>query len=873
MLGSAEKVLVSIRTNKPAYSRAPFIFDVISVALLLAAMAGLFYLYRMQQHEQDLNKASAAVLSQAKAIVRAELDSVAADGLLLASDMSDSGMTDTFKKLMQLRPNYRQIAMIDRNGRTVVKVMRLEAEPVAIGIDELSSEPIVPPEHRGLAAGPGGLYASTPTIETDENGRGDHRLIIYFTVPLFGEYLTRQGAIVIGYDVDGLLATVRAITLAPRGHFDLVDDAGKSLDSAGRAGLVHSDQYVWTTDIPVTSSGAPHEGQLRLHYHLDEDAVAFDKRAQALWAFAFWLIALGPTAGLLCLARGARASDRAAQAALAQSEERLLEAEDLARIGHWRWQSKEAVLVLSPQAATMLGCPPGHQHKNLHESTALNSLEDGQHFIDRVRHVMDTGEISSADVRVVTMRGDRWLHSIIRPALDAAGNIVGAFGTLQDISARKKLEEELRALKTDYAALLDHLPVGVMYMDLDGRLGLVSEGLLRITGAARDRFEGRHYLEAVQHKDAEQLLKENFEIIRSETPQFGRVRCAVVRNETRWFRVDKIPRRDARGKVIGLVIVIADITSLKTAEQQLRALTVEHEKMLNRIPAGVIYKATDGRIIRANRVAARFAGISVEAMVGRRLDEIYPQGDHDVAHRIYEEVTRTGEPRLKVPVSGKMTDGSTRWFEIDVFPDFDVNGDVSGMIVFGVDITRRKQVEEQIAYLAMHDPLTDLCNRRLLTDRLTQALAHCERRQRHCALLFIDLDRFKSVNDLHGHDIGDVLLVQVAQRLRSCVRAEDTLARIGGDEFVILLSDTSGASDALTMAEKVRAALGPPFALRGISVEIGCSIGIAGFPEHGRTGLELMREADTAMYTAKAAGRSTACVSSSNIIPARHDAA
>jgi diguanylate cyclase (GGDEF)-like protein len=161
----------------------------------------------------------------------------------------------------------------------------------------------------------------------------------------------------------------------------------------------------------------------------------------------------------------------------------------------------------------------------------------------------------------------------------------------------------------------------------------------------------------------------------------------------------------------------------------------------------------------------------------------------------------------------------------------------------------------------------------LLADRLTQALAQSTRRNRHCALLFIDLDRFKEVNDVHGHEIGDLLLVQAAQRLRSCVRAEDTVCRIGGDEFVVLLSDTSSTTDAVVVANKIRLSLSQPFALRGLSATVECSIGIASFPEHGRTEQELMSAADTAMYAAKESGRNAVFVGSSNSVPSRHDMA
>lgn len=871
MLGSAKEISVSISPSKRSRSLAPYVFDVVSVGLLLALMAVLFYFYRVQKDEQDLNKSSTTVLAQATVIVRNELDSVATDALLLANDVALPGMENRFKALMQLRPNYRYASITDRHGRTLSKVRRKGAGLTAIDAEGLRSEPVMSLEQRGFAAAPGSLYAAAPSIELDEKG-GNQRVVIAFAAPLFGEYLAREGAVIIGYDLDGLLTTVRAISPMRSGHFDLVDAAGKPID-----GIQHShvrSPYSWMVDIPVTSSGAPHEGKLRLQYEIDQHAIALERRIQALWAGVFWLFALVPIASLFCFARGARAGDREAKLALAQNEERLLEAERLARIGYWRWQSERSLLMLSPQAATMLGCPSGEQHVDIQDVSALHSLEDEIRFMDRVRHVINTGETSSADLRVATLRGDRWLHSIMRPARDEKGIVVGVFGTLQDISARKKMEEELRALKADYAALLDHLPAGVIYMDADGRLSMVNEGFLTLTGITREKYEGRHYLDVIQHPEAQRLLQENIEIMRSETPRLGIVLSVPLNNEARWFRLDKLPRRDTKGKVIGLVIFLVDITALKRAEQQLHALTAEREIMLNRIPASVIYKSATGKIIRVNRMAASIAGMSPEAMEGRTLDEIYPLGDHEVTHRIDDEVIRTAQPKLGLVVQGRMNDGATHWFEMDTFPTFDDSGHVNGIVLFGVDVTQRKQAEEQIAYLAMHDPLTDLCNRRLLSDRLVQALAQCARRHRRCALLFIDLDHFKHVNDLHGHEIGDLLLIQAAQRLCSCVRAEDTVCRIGGDEFVILLSDTNSISDAMVVANKVQSAFSQRFALRGVSTTIGCSIGVASFPEHGRTEQELMCAADAAMYAAKESGRNAVRVSSSCVTPPpRHDAA
>ena len=171
------------------------------------------------------------------------------------------------------------------------------------------------------------------------------------------------------------------------------------------------------------------------------------------------------------------------------------------------------------------------------------------------------------------------------------------------------------------------------------------------------------------------------------------------------------------------------------------------------------------------------------------------------------------------------------------------------------DISERKAAEDKIRHLAQHDPLTDLPNRALFSDRLNQALALAERENRRLAVLYLDLDEFKPVNDSFGHGVGDELLKEVARRLQACVRSSDTVGRIGGDEFVVLLPILNGDSDALRVAEKILATINHPFLLTGHNLVISTSIGISIFPDHGRDALELARNADQAMYRAKGDGR------------------
>jgi diguanylate cyclase (GGDEF)-like protein len=188
-------------------------------------------------------------------------------------------------------------------------------------------------------------------------------------------------------------------------------------------------------------------------------------------------------------------------------------------------------------------------------------------------------------------------------------------------------------------------------------------------------------------------------------------------------------------------------------------------------------------------------------------------------------------------------------------PIHDPAGQMVGIISVSVDISARKEIEQQLRYLTLHDALTGLPNRLVFADRLAQALAYAKRRGHLVAVLFLDLDRFKLVNDTLGHTVGDVLLVQVAQRLQSCVRGEDTLVRFSGDEFVVLLQQVRRMSDTTRTAERLLASLVAPFVLDDVEVRVNATIGIAlstGMTEHPD---QLLRDADSAMYQAKAAGR------------------
>lgn len=200
-------------------------------------------------------------------------------------------------------------------------------------------------------------------------------------------------------------------------------------------------------------------------------------------------------------------------------------------------------------------------------------------------------------------------------------------------------------------------------------------------------------------------------------------------------------------------------------------------------------------------------------------------------------------------------DGRRVWSEVKISGMYDGEGKFAGILGVSRDLTERRKIEERMRYMAQHDTLTGLPNRTLFADRLQKALQYATRHQKSLALMLLDLNKFKPVNDTHGHAVGDLLLQQVADRLKRVIRASDTVARIGGDEFIILLPQIDESQHAAVVVEKIQQALASPFDIHGLEIQISCSIGLACYPQDGETDLALSQLADQRMYQQKGAAQ------------------
>lgn len=338
------------------------------------------------------------------------------------------------------------------------------------------------------------------------------------------------------------------------------------------------------------------------------------------------------------------------------------------------------------------------------------------------------------------------------------------------------------------------------------------------------------------------------------------------------------PIRSASGKVLGtfaiyhhqahhptddeirLIEQTANLAEVALGRSHADQALKESEKklldILENVTSYIYMKDTQGRYQFANRLLREWFAAPMEEIVGYDDAKFY---DADTAAEMRKDdlrVLQNGETLATEEVlTNILTTGVTRVFMTVKLPLRREDGSIYALCGISTDITERKDIEEHMQHMAQYDALTHLPNRALFEDRLHQAIAAAQRNKAHLALMFIDLDKFKPVNDTYGHGVGDLLLKEVALRIQDCLRDSDTAARIGGDEFVILLPAIETPADAGKVGEKIRLSLNQPFVLAGHTLGVGSSIGVAVYPQHGSNEKLLVKSADTAMYHAKKNGR------------------
>jgi diguanylate cyclase (GGDEF)-like protein/PAS domain S-box-containing protein len=423
-----------------------------------------------------------------------------------------------------------------------------------------------------------------------------------------------------------------------------------------------------------------------------------------------------------------------------------------------------------------------------------------------------------------------------------------------DVTEHRRAEARLRESQARFAKIFQSSPVPVVISRLeDGRYLEVNEAWLNWIGYARDTALGATSIDLgvwVNPADREAFAR----MLRSGQP---------VRNLEARFRKKSGEIADVlvSSEVIELggeqciVTSTMDITDRKLYERQLRDSERRFRDFAEAAGEYVWELDVDGRYTYVSRRVEQVLGYTSEELLGRRPVDFMPAGEAERVRDWLAEITRTRETFRNLEQRSISRTGSMVWQLVSGVPILDADGRFLGYRGTALDISERKQSEARISELATRDPLTGLPNRLLLSDRLARGIASAQREGASLAVMFIDLDHFKRVNDTLGHEVGDGLLREVAKRIGGLLRKGDTLARLGGDEFVVVLEGLKTAEDAGQVAQKIINLLSQPCEVAGHTLNTAGSIGIAICPTDGRDAVTLMRHADTAMYVAKSSGR------------------
>jgi diguanylate cyclase (GGDEF)-like protein/PAS domain S-box-containing protein len=401
--------------------------------------------------------------------------------------------------------------------------------------------------------------------------------------------------------------------------------------------------------------------------------------------------------------------------------------------------------------------------------------------------------------------------------------------------------------------LFDNAPVGYHEVDATGRLVRVNRTELAMLGYEAAEMVGRYAWEFV----VERISREAFAAkIAGTMPLAPYERTFRRKNGTHVpVMIEERLLYDAAGKPRGIRTSVFDNTSRKRTEQALKDSEERYRQLVELSPDGIAVHV-NGRFTFVNGAAIRLFGAQrAEDLLGMPVMDVIDPEFRELAG---EQQRRIETDRVAAPLIEQKIirlDGLPVHVEVAAMP-FECEDETAVQLVIR-DITLRKLAEAQIQALAYHDPLTGLPNRILFNDRLSMALAQAQRQKHRVAILFIDLDRFKSINDSLGHHVGDRVLRAVAERIQNCVREGDTLSRLGGDEFTLILPALHKPADAARAAEKVLNALRTPIKTDRRELSITASIGISLYPEHGRDLETLLKNSDVAMYQAKEQGRNS----------------
>lgn len=534
------------------------------------------------------------------------------------------------------------------------------------------------------------------------------------------------------------------------------------------------------------------------------------------------------------------------------SENRLLEAEHIARMGHWDLDIATGLAHWSDEIHDIFGTRADQPVGPALLSHIVNP-EDWPALEASLTSTMQDGSPHEMEYRVRRPDGEeRWVFCKGEQEQDEQGRPLRINGIVQDITRRKAAEAELARSSLEWTQAMDQLNDVVYLLDMDRKLVRANQAFYQMIDSDPQHSVGRHIVELVHPEgedmpcpvcQAQEHRREGSFTLEAEDP---------VNPSGHPMEVALKLIRDESGQPTSMLMNLHDLTHTREINERLRLSA----SVFDNTAEAIVVMQADGKVIEVNEAFEEIVGYSRDEVIGQS-SRLWQSERHDEA--FYEGKTQalreTGRWRGEVWIRRKDGKILPEWQNISAVHNS--RGEVTHYVSVSSDISQIKRSQEQLARLAHYDSLTGLPNRLLLMERLEQAMRRAKRQGFNVAVLFIDIDRFKHVNDSLGHPAGDKLLQGTAKLLMDSVRSDDTVARLGGDEFVVILESVEEPEQVGSIAQKLLDVFGEPLALEGRDISVSASIGVCIYPNDGEDTNTLLRNADAAMYRAKEEGRNT----------------
>ncbi|WP_263831755.1 PAS domain S-box protein [Sulfurospirillum oryzae] len=474
-------------------------------------------------------------------------------------------------------------------------------------------------------------------------------------------------------------------------------------------------------------------------------------------------------------------------------------------------------------------------------------LRSGKEFTTETPYTDCTGKHGTGHIRML-------------PEFGKDNQIVSVICIGRDITERKRMEEELAKKEEAFRTITEHTPDTVVRFNRECKRTYVNPSTIRMTGLLEEELLGAKPSDFSPLKDS--LLFEKTLIKVIETGEEATLEMEFVSplGEKGWRHLHIVPEIDINGEISSVLAIGRDISEHKKIELQLRdsEIIFQEAQRIAKIGSWKLDIATQA--ITWSEEMYRIFEIDPQSTKSRRklfMEIIHPE-DLSYVKEIHYQAQKKYMP-YETTHRILLKNGTLKYIHAKAITYYDDNQNAVSIMGTVQDVTEQKMVEKQVEFLAHHDALTELPNRMLAQSRCEQSIAYAKRNSSKVALLFIDIDGFKTINDSLGHAFGDMMLKMVASRLKKYIRQTDTLSRQGGDEFLMMLTDVEDVDDVSTVAQKLLREFEKPFQLDTHSISSSISIGIALYPDDGKHFDALLQRADTAMYKAKEAGRNTYC--------------